>query len=134
MAKGECNCGTVRFEITSGIRDVYMCHCSICRRMTGGAGVPVVVVPNEDFRWLSGQDNIATWKKPDVDWQGWFCRTCGSPLPGDNDPTRTYVPVGVLTEGTEALEVKHHIWVGSKAHWDVIGDAGTQHPEAFGTG
>lgn len=29
------------------------------------------------------------------------------------------------------LTVKHHIWVESRAHWDLIGDAGKQHPEGY---
>ena len=149
MAKGQCNCGAVQFEITvdtdeteeagnaggSGtLGTIYMCHCSICRRMTGAAGVPVLVLRNEDFRWLSGQDQIATWRKPTGDWQCWFCRCCGSPLPGQNDPARIYVPAGLLQDGADRLQVRHHIWTGSKAPWDVIGDGGQQHPEAFGSG
>jgi hypothetical protein len=27
--------------------------------------------------------------------------------------------------------VAHHVWVGSKAVWDEIGDAGKQHAEQF---
>jgi hypothetical protein len=56
MAKGACNCGTVQFEIDSELNDVYVCHCSICRRFTGSNGIAVVVVPNEKFRWLHEVD------------------------------------------------------------------------------
>jgi hypothetical protein len=91
----------------------------------------VVLVPNDGLRWLRGQDRIATWKKPDADWQKWFCSICGSPVPGQNDATTIFVPAGSLTQGGDALKVIHHIWVGSKAPWDEIGDAGRQHPEGF---
>ena len=136
MAAGTCNCGAVAFEIDADIRDVYVCHCSICRRSTGGNGIAVVVVGNDVFRWTRGADQIATWQKPgqDIDWQTWFCRICGSRVPGQNDPSRMFVPVGLIDTGGDALRVVHHIWVGSRACWDVIGDAGQQHPEAFGTG
>ena len=76
------------------------------------------------FRWTGGEEHIATWKKPDADWQFWFCRTCGSSLPGVNDPSRMFVPAGLIAEGGEDLELTHHIWVDSKAGWDEIGDAG----------
>ncbi len=33
----------------------------------------------------------------------------------------------------ESLRVTHHIWVGSKADWDEIGDDGVQHPESIHT-
>jgi hypothetical protein len=39
---------------------------------------------------------------------------------------------GGLTEGGESLQVTHHIYVGSKARWDVIGDDGKQHQAALG--
>ncbi len=91
----------------------------------------VVIVPNDKLRWIRGEEHIATWTKPGTSWQTWFCRICGSPVPGWNDPTRMFVPAGSLTQGGEALRVIHHIWVGSKAAWDEIGDDGKQHAEAF---
>ena len=129
-AQGHCNCGAVAFEISTPISEVFVCHCSICRRYTGSNGIAVVVVGNHAFRWLRGEDQITTWKKPDAEWEAWFCRACASPLPGRNDASHTFIPAGLISEGGEALKVTQHIWVGSKAIWDEIGDAGTQHREA----
>jgi hypothetical protein len=131
MARGECNCGAVAFEIDAELSDVFMCHCSICRRFTGTNGIAVVLVDNKAFRWLRGEDHVASWTKPGSDWHCWFCLVCGSPLPGANDASRTFVPAGLISAGGEGLRVAHHIWVGSKAVWDEIGDAGKQHLEAF---
>lgn len=130
-AQGECNCGAVAFEISAPISEVFVCHCSICRRYSGSNGIAVVVINNESFRWLRGDSQIATWKKPDADWHAWFCRVCGSALPGPNDASRMFVPAGLISTGGEALKVTQHIWVGSKAVWDEISDAGKQHQEAF---
>ena len=131
MVRGKCNCGSVAFEIDADLSGVVVCHCSICRRSTGSNGIAVVVIDNDAFRWTRGEDQIATWKKPDADWQKWFCRTCGSPLPGKNDESRMFVPAGLISNGTEVLRVIHHIWVDSRAAWDEIGDSGQQHREAF---
>jgi hypothetical protein len=131
MAQGECNCGAVRFAVDAELSDVFVCHCSICRRFTGSNGIAVLIVPNERFRWIEGEEHIATWTKPGTDWQSWFCRVCGSAVPGENDPERMFIPAGSVTEGGENLRVVHHIWVGSKAPWDEIGDGGKQHVEAF---
>ena len=131
MAKGECNCGAVAFEINANFSDVIICHCSICRRSTGSNGIAVVVIDKGAFQWTRGEQQIATWKKPGADWQTWFCRICGSPLPGENDDSRMFVPVGLILEGGETLRVAHHIWVDSRASWDEIGDSGKRHPEAF---
>ncbi len=131
MVRGECNCGAVAFEIDADLSGVIVCHCSICRRSTGSNGIPVVVVDNDAFGWKRGKGQIATWEKPDADWQTWFCRTCGSPLPGRNDESRMFVPAGLISDGGEGLRVTHHIWVDSKADWDEIGDSGKKHREAF---
>lgn len=131
MIRGSCNCKGVSFEVNAEVTDMYVCHCSICRCSTGANGVTVAVVANEHFHWTGGEDLITTWNKPNADWQCHFCRVCGSPLPGVNDPARMFVPAGLIREADNALAVKHHIWVDSKAEWDVIGDAGKLHPEAF---
>jgi hypothetical protein len=131
MPKGECNCGAVAFEITAELSDVFVCHCSICRRFTGSNGIAVVIVSNDAFRWIRGTEQITTWKKPKAEWQCSFCRICGSALPGANDESRMFVPAGMFTRGAAGLRVAHHVWVNSKADWDEIGDSGRQHPEAF---
>ena len=131
MAHGECNCGAIRFTIAADVSDVIVCHCSICRRATGSNGIAVVIVDNDKFEWTGGQGLITSWRKPDADWQMWFCRRCGSPVPGVNDESRMFVPAGLIKEGGESLQVAQHIWVGSKAGWDEIGDGGRRHPEAF---
>lgn len=131
MARGACNCGAVQFAIDAELSGVYMCHCSICRRFTGSSGIAVVVVPNGQFRWLQGRESVKTWRKPGADWAAWFCGVCGSAVPGENDPKTMFVPAGSITEGGDALEVVHHVFVGSKAVWDEIGDAGRQHVEGI---
>jgi len=128
---GECSCGAVQFEIAHPPAGVYVCHCTICRRSTGSNGIAVVVVPNEDFRWTRGQEHITAWTKPGSEWETWFCSICGSRVPGRNDAARMFVPAGLLPSAADSLRVIHHIWVGSKAGWDVIGDDGKQHAEGL---
>lgn len=131
MAKGQCNCGAVAFEADTDLTDVYVCHCSICRRFTGANGIAVLVVDKAAFRWVRGEKLVGRWSKPDADWEASFCSRCGSALPGPNDEARMFIPAGSIDEGGENLKVAHHIFVESRAAWDVIGDAGKQHPEAF---
>lgn len=131
MATGSCNCGAIKFEIDIDLTDVFICHCSICRRFTGSGGIAVVLVDNTHFKWLSDDESVAVWKKPGAEWESWFCRNCGSAVPGRNDPEKMFVPVGSLVSGGDNLRIAHHIWVGSKASWETIGDSGTQHLGAY---
>ncbi len=131
MVRGACNCEAVSFEVSGEISDVYVCHCSICRRRSGSNGIAVVIVPRERFRWTGGEEQIKSWRKPGHDWQTWFCDTCSSALPGINDAATMFVPAGLISEGGDQLRVAHHICVDSRAPWDVIGDGGRKHSEAF---
>lgn len=132
MISGHCNCGSVRFELDGDPAGIYVCHCSICRRATGANGIAVVVVPNESFRWIEGQESIAQWSKPNSEWETWFCRICGSRLPGKNDAERMFVPAGLLPGQGLGLKVQAHIWLHSRAEWDEVGDGGRQFAEHFG--
>ncbi|MEL7313253.1 MAG: GFA family protein, partial [Pseudomonadota bacterium] len=100
----------------------------------GAQGMAVTVVPSSSFRWTSGTDSVVVWDKPGHDWQANFCSTCGSAVPGKNDESRMFIPVGSITEGGQALAVAHHIFVDSKAPWDTWADDGLKHPEGFGSG
>jgi len=131
MTLGECNCGSIAFETNAEISGVFVCHCSICRRCTGSNGIAVIIVPNDKFRWIRGEDLVTTWEKPDHDWLTSFCQICGSTLPGPNDDTNMFIPAGLINEEIENLRVIHHIYVNSKASWDVISDTGKQHLDSF---
>jgi hypothetical protein len=131
MISGQCNCGSVRFEVNTEPSGVYVCHCSICRRSTGTNGIAVLLVQNADFRWTGGLETVQKWTKPNTEWETWFCNTCGSRVPGQNDPLKMFIPAGLIAETDHRLKVIHHIWVGSKASWDEIGDEGKQHENAY---
>ena len=134
MVTGQCNCGAVAFELTTAPTQIFACHCSICRRFTGTGGVMVVITPNDAFRWLRGEDAVRVWKKPDADWESNFCGHCGSSLPGRNDPDHMFIPAGLLPDDLKNLSVAHHIFVESKASWDVICDQGQHHAGPYQSG
>jgi len=129
--RGSCNCGEVVFEVAAPVSDVYICHCSICRKSTGSGGIAITIVSNGDLSWLDGKELVQKWSKSNHDWETSFCRNCGSPLPGKNDETTSYIPVSLLEVGQHKLNVCHHLFVGSKACWEIIGDDGEQHQENF---
>ena len=39
MATGKCLCGAVGFEAQGVQTEIHVCHCSMCRRWNGGAGI-----------------------------------------------------------------------------------------------
>ncbi len=72
---GQCLCGAVRFRATLGAREMGACHCSMCRRWSGGVflAVEAEAVCLEDSKYLGVYSS-----------SGWgercFCKQCGSTL------------------------------------------------------
>jgi hypothetical protein len=125
---GSCLCGSVRFEFTGVLRSLQACHCSRCRKFYGGAFGPVAIVDRDGFSYMSGEDNIASFRSSERV-NRYFCRTCGSPLPLVEpwDPL-VGVPAGLLDDDP-GRPIDSHIFVGSKATWYSIADAAPQHDE-----
>jgi hypothetical protein len=128
MIRGSCLCGEVCFEVDASKGELRLCHCSLCRKASGSGSAALLNVPYDCFRWLGGQELISTYERP----SGYgvvFCRACGSPLP-DSDRRRTMfdIPAGLLDENPE-LAIAKHIYVGSKASWDVIAGGAARYEE-----
>ncbi|MBY6193073.1 GFA family protein [Marinobacter hydrocarbonoclasticus] len=62
--KGECLCGSVKFEITEEIRNLYQCHCSLCRKATGAAANAATFVNEHAFRWFPVRVVYAVTRSP----------------------------------------------------------------------
>lgn len=127
-ATGGCLCGAVRFALHGRLPPVGMCHCSLCRRVSGVGATAVLNVRAERFTWLAGEDHWREFRTPSG-WGSFFCPTCGSPTPHRmSDGERVLVPAGTL-DADPGPRVAGHIFVGSKASWDVIGDDAPQFDE-----
>jgi hypothetical protein len=126
---GSCLCGAVRFTIGGRPPPVGMCHCSKCRKASGVGSNAVLAVRRERLTWLAGEDSLASFNLPDSPWGTTFCATCGCPAPRlMPNGERYWVPAGLL-DADPGPAVAGHIFVGSKASWDVIGDDAPQFDE-----
>ena len=125
VATGGCLCGAVRYGLKEKLGPVGFCHCSKCRRTSGTGSNAVLNVPLRRFEWVAGEDNVQTYSTAEG-WTSLFCRTCGSPAPHVlPDGKRVLVPAGTL-DGDPELGHSNHIFVASKARWEVIGGDATQ--------
>jgi hypothetical protein len=130
VIRGSCLCGEVRFEYSRAVTQVGMCHCSQCRKVSGAASNAVIVVPEADFKWISGEDHRRVFAKPSG-WQTTFCGVCGSPLPMTHRGAAAFwVPAGLL-DNDPGLSIGGHIFVGSKAPWDEIAGSAPQFEEGL---
>ena len=123
--KGNCLCGAVEFELSGEIPKLYQCHCSLCRKVTGSSANAALIIPVRQFEWLRGHDQISEYES-ETGFKSYFCRACGSPLPNPTRENRAWwVPAGLL-EDSSGLELAAHLYVGSRASWDIIAGSSLQ--------
>jgi len=126
--RGKCLCGTIEFELNGDVPNLYQCHCSLCRKVTGSAANAAFRIAAEQFAWISGSDQIREFAT-ESGFKSHFCGNCGSPVPNlTSNDSAYWIPVGLLEESSE-LELVAHLYVKSKASWDVIANAGEQFDE-----
>lgn len=113
---GSCLCGARRYEIDGDIDGVWVCHCSLCRKVSGGNGAYILIVPKEKFRWLEGADHGVTFALRPT-YTITRCKTCGSPLPAETDDDHVYITAGTLDDPLHA-GVHTRLFSASRADWD----------------
>jgi hypothetical protein len=128
MVKGSCVCGTVRYEASGPFNMMMSCHCSMCRKHHGSPFATYVSGPIGNFRFLSGEDALLTYKSSEAGSRV-SCGLCGSAAP-ITMPSHgiALLPAGPL-EGDLGITPQAHIFVGSKAPWYTITDSLPQHEE-----
>jgi len=114
--KGSCLCGALRYEIEGEIDGVWVCHCSNCRKASGSTGNAIVIVKHEHFHWLAGQEHRVTYMLRPT-YTITRCKTCGTPLPAEEDDDNVYLTAGTLDDPL-GVGIKTHIFCASRGDWD----------------
>lgn len=128
--QGGCLCGAVRYEATQFETNMAHCHCSMCRKFHGAAFASFGSVKRENFRWVQGESELAAYQAPNGTVRR-FCKHCGSSLtfaPSAEAVEIIEITLGSLDSNLERLP-DAHIYVGSKADWDLISDNLPQYEE-----
>ena len=124
---GECFCGAVTYKVSGNLRDARSCHCSRCRKAFSSQASAYALVNPAEFEWLSGEDLLTSYIG--VHGAGLrFCSRCGSTLCGVVDGDVHGVTLGCVN-GDPEIEIGRHIFVGSKAAWEVIPEGVTTFEE-----
>jgi len=129
MYQGSCLCGTVKFNVKNGIKDIVYCHCSLCRKAQGSAFATNANVAKDDFNFISGEDNLSHYPSSETHTKS-FCKTCGSPIMSRNTASPENIRIRLGTIESEIRELPEaHIFVASKANWEEICDNLPQYDE-----
>jgi hypothetical protein len=122
--RGSCLCGGVTFVVTQPFIRISQCHCTTCKRISGGGGTATGRVATGAIEILTGRELIRTYQ-PDEGTAKSFCGVCGSNLFGSGWPDSELTGVR-LTALDPPFEGKPdmHMWVRSVAAWETLPDDG----------
>ena len=118
--RGECLCRRVGYETPDAFEYALICHCSNCRRATGAACKPFAGITRDLLALVRGQG--ATLRFGEGANHDIRCGACGSLLYSVvRDGAYAHVTLGTLIDAP-SIRPSAHIFVGSKAPWDLICD------------
>ena len=121
--KGSCLCASVVYEVTSAIDRVWGCHCKRCQKARAAAYAANGFTTVEGVHFTRGENHLQVYKLPGARFfTQVFCQTCGSPMPRkDTDRGLAIIPWGSL-DTNPGHGVERHIFLGSKAAWEILID------------
>lgn len=122
MIQGHCECGSIQYQVDGKVNDYSHCHCSQCRRLHGAAFASFAGVARQEFTYLSGQSDLASYASSSGSTRA-FCKVCGSNILVEvkAEPDDLYLAMGTV-DGNPDLPPGYHIFVGSKAPWYTFND------------
>jgi hypothetical protein len=122
--RGSCWCGGVQFEVREPFLSLGFCHCTSCKRISGGVGTANGRARTEWIEVRQGRELLTTYR-PDEGSAKTFCSVCGSNLFGGGWPESEEVSVR-LSAIDEGLDQKPdaHTYVRSVAPWETLPDDG----------
>jgi len=123
--RGSCQCGGVQFEVPETFEARTFCHCTTCKKLSGGVGTANGRVHSDAVNILEGEELLRTAKT--------FCSVCGSNLFGGGWPESDAASVR-LSAIDSPLDSKpsKHIYVRSVASWETLPDDGLERVDGGG--
>jgi hypothetical protein len=130
---GSCWCGAVRFAVAQPFITLTFCHCTSCKRISGGVGTANGRARTEWIEVTEGRELLTTYQ-PDEGSAKTFCSRCGSNLFGGGwpDSEQASVRLSAIDAGL-VQKPEAHTYVRSVADWETLPDDGLPHYEVRAT-
>ncbi len=120
MRTGGCYCGYIRYEAGGEPFHETVCHCTICRRSTGGACVAWFSVPRGEFKVVSGHP--ATFNSTEHGTRS-FCPQCGTQLTFEDARLPEELDVTTVSlDEPEKVPPKDHTHTSARLSWLQVSD------------
>ena len=131
MRTGGCQCGGVRYDCAEKPLELYICHCTECRKQSASAFGISFIVPRTNFHLTRGKPQL--WTR-DTDsgrkLECAFCPACGSRVWHQRSSTSKTVSVkaGSLDDPVDSSNAVH-IWTSSKLPSAVVPEGARRFPQ-----
>jgi hypothetical protein len=120
MLQGGCCCGSIRYETQALPFDKANCHCSLCRKTTGGTYVTWFTVPKNELRVVAGDPTRFASSAKGV---RSFCPRCGTQLLFEHADRPDEIDVTTVSlDDPERVPPRAHIHVDTKLGWVSLND------------
>lgn len=116
---GGCLCGAVRYEVRGEPHQSGLCHCTICRKLTGSTFSASANWHSDEFR-ITGE--LRTYENRQ------FCPNCGSRLFYLYDGG-VEVFLGTLDEAPHGIQPMVEVWTVRREPWLPAVIGATSHSE-----
>jgi len=108
---GSCLCGAVKFEVAGPLREIIMCHCTMCQKSSGhhfaataANTTDLHVSDNGSLKWFKSSEHA----------ERGFCSNCGSSLFWRmHGRDTTSILMGSFDEDIK-LPVSSHVFMGER--------------------
>jgi hypothetical protein len=121
---GGCLCGGVRFEVDAPLVSAGWCHCTRCRRRTGGSPSAQARVAPGSLRLLQGEELLGAYRPADG-FAKFFCSACGAHLWSQSPRDEQVVSVRLgAFDDDPGIRPSYRQFTAYAPPWDPIPDDG----------
>lgn len=124
LRAGGCECGALRYEITSDPLATAMCYCTQCQTQSGSAFSMTLVVSAESFAFTRGEPKSYGGRSDSgADKEMLFCADCGVRICNRFPirPDMVNLKPGTLDDPSDVAPMVA-VWTSSKPPWAPIPD------------
>ncbi|HEY7018108.1 MAG TPA: GFA family protein [Gaiellaceae bacterium] len=127
--QGSCQCGGVRFEVPDDFEARSFCHCTTCKKLSGGVGTANGRIESDRVAILQGHELLRTYQ-PEEGSAKTFCWVCGSNLFGGGWPESEFASIRLSAiDDPVRGRPRVHIYTRSVADWETLPDDGLERSE-----
>lgn len=133
IAEGGCFCGAVRYRGVLADSRVHFCHCSDCRRSSGGPFLAWTNFDTEQFEFATGSPGCYESRNAaGARAHRQFCTDCGTQMTYErpDESVGVWVTVCSLDE-PQQMTPGEHLWTASWLDWLHIDDGLPRHQSGF---